>query len=149
MERRFPPTVSGLYRQEYVRVRQSTPRAELPPGLYPDALVPLINPITGQPIEPLSQRRERWGEPLVTSGYDMYALPFEVFEGQNQPIWIDVHVPKDAPAGVYRGVFRVVAREGRGRTSGDADRLGFHAARWPDASEPLRQLSRISPTSSG
>ena len=102
-----------LYRQEYVRVRMSTPRAELPPGLYPDALVPFINPITGEPIEPLNQRRQRWGEPLVTTGYDMYALPFDVFEGQNQPIWIDVHVPKDAAAGVYRGVFRVVAREGR------------------------------------
>jgi hypothetical protein len=78
----IPADCIRLYRQEYVRVRQSTPRAELPPGLYPDALVPLINPITGQPIEPRSQRRERWGEPLVTTGYDMYALPFEVFKGR-------------------------------------------------------------------
>jgi hypothetical protein len=109
----IPADCIRLYRQEYVRVRQSTPRAELPPGLYPDALVPLINPITGQPIEPRGQRRERWGEPLITTGYDMYALPFEVFQGQNQPIWIDVHVPKDIPAGEYKGVFRVVAREGR------------------------------------
>jgi hypothetical protein len=109
---KIPADCIRLYRQEYVRVRQSTPRADLPPGLYPDALVPLIHPITGQPIEPLSQRRERWGEPLITSGYDMYALPFEVFEGQNQPLWIDVHVPKDAASGVYRGAFRVVAREG-------------------------------------
>ena len=29
-----------LYREEYVRVRKSTPRADLPPGLYPDPLVP-------------------------------------------------------------------------------------------------------------
>lgn len=102
-----------LYREEYVRVRMSTSRAELPPGLYPDPLVPVINPVTGQPIEPLNQHRERWGEPLVMRGNDMYALPFEVFQGQNQPLWVDVHVPKNAPAGVYRGSFRVVAREGK------------------------------------
>ncbi len=101
-----------LYRQEYVRVRLSTPRAELPPGLYPDPLVPFTNPVTGEPIEPLTQRRERWGEPLVTRGYDMYALPFEVFQGQNQPIWVDVHVPKDVPAGEYRGTFTVTAQQG-------------------------------------
>ena len=98
-----------LYRQEYVRVRLSTPRAELPPGLYPDPLVPLINPLTGEPIEPRSQRRERWGEPLVTSGYDMYGLPFEVFAGQHQPLWVDVRVPADAVAGEYRAALRVRA----------------------------------------
>ncbi len=98
-----------LYRQEYVRVRMPTPRAELPPGLYPDPLVPLINPITGEPIEPRTQRRERWGEPLVTSGYDMYGVPFEVFAGQNQPLWVDVRVPADAVAGQYQAVVRVRA----------------------------------------
>jgi hypothetical protein len=39
-----------VYREELVRVRRSTPGAPLPPGLYPDPLVPLINPITNQPI---------------------------------------------------------------------------------------------------
>jgi len=102
-----------IYREEYVRVRQSTPSAELPPGLYPDPLVPLVNPLTGEPIEPLNQSRARWGEPLVTRGYDMYGLPFEVFPGQNQPLWIDVHVPKDAPAGLYQGTFRVRVQGGR------------------------------------
>ncbi|MDD4019780.1 MAG: hypothetical protein PHV28_17770, partial [Kiritimatiellae bacterium] len=86
-----------LYREEYVRVRVPTQRAELPPGLYPDALVPFIDPVTGKPIEPFSKRRERWGEPMTTSGHDMYAVPFDVFAGQNQPLWIDVHVPKGVP----------------------------------------------------
>jgi Glycoside hydrolase 123, catalytic domain/Glycoside hydrolase 123, N-terminal domain len=99
-----------LYREEYVRVRRSTPRADLPPGLYPDPLVPFINPLTGEPIEPSSRYRERWGEPIKSSGYRMYALPFEVFRGQNQPLWVDVHIPKDTPAGVYKGTIRVVAR---------------------------------------
>ncbi|GAJ17018.1 unnamed protein product, partial [marine sediment metagenome] len=57
-----------LFREEYVRVRMSTSRAELPPGLYPDPLVPFINPITGEPIEPLTRTRKRWGEPVTTSG---------------------------------------------------------------------------------
>jgi hypothetical protein len=101
-----------LFREEYVRVRMSTPRAELPPGLYPDPLVPFINPVTNKPIEPLSRASKRWGEPATTSGYDMYAIPFEVFKGQNQTIWADVHVPENIPAGIYSGQLRVLARGG-------------------------------------
>lgn len=101
-----------LFREEYVRVRMSTPRAELPPGLYPDPLVPFINPITGKPIEPLARTSKRWGESATTSGHDMYAMPFEVFKGQNQAIWVDVHVPKDVPAGIYSGQLHVLARGG-------------------------------------
>ena len=96
-----------LYREEYVRVRKSTRRAELPPGLYADPLVPFINPVTGTPIEPRGQHRERWGAPVVTVGHEMYALPFDVFKGQNQPLWIDVHVPANAAAGDYSGTFTV------------------------------------------
>ena len=101
-----------LFREEYVRVRMSTPRAELPPGLYPDPLVPFINPITGKPLEPLTRTRKRWGESVTTSGHDMYAVPFEVFKGQNQAIWVDVYVPKNVPAGIYNGQLRVLARGG-------------------------------------
>ena len=101
-----------LYREEYVRVRRSSPRADLAPGLYPDPLVPFIHPITGKRIEPRRRLRERWGGPVTVRGHDMYALPFEVFRGQNQPIWVDVYVPKDAAAGVYEGKFRVTARRG-------------------------------------
>ena len=101
-----------LYREEYIRVRMSTPRAELPPGLYPDPLVPFVNPITGEPIKPLARTRKRWGEPVTTSGHDMYAVPFDVFKGQNQAIWVDVHVPKDVPAGTYAGRLSVSAKGG-------------------------------------
>ena len=100
-----------LFRAEYVRVRRSSPRAELGPGLYTDPLVPFINPLTGKPIEPQRQVRkvERWGEPTTTVGYEIYAVPFEVFKGQNQPIWVDVYVPKNVPAGLYKGKFTVTA----------------------------------------
>lgn len=96
-----------LFRPEYVRVRRSTDRAELPPGLYTDPLVPFINPETGNPIEPRKQVREIWATPVVTKGYEMYALPFDVWKGQNQPIWVDVYVPKNALAGEYTGTFTI------------------------------------------
>lgn len=102
-----------LYREEYARVRQSTRDAELPPGLYPDALVPFIDPISGEPILPFSRSQKRWGEPAVTVGHDMYAVPFDVFDGQNQPLWIDVRVPADVAAGVYEG--KVVVHSNRGK----------------------------------
>jgi len=100
-----------LFRAEYIRVRRSTPRAELPPGLYTDPLVPFINPLTGKSIEPRGQYRkvDRWGEATTTVGYEMYAVPFDLFKGQNQPIWVDVYVPKDARGGVYEGTFTVTA----------------------------------------
>ncbi len=101
-----------LFREEYVRVRMSTPRAELPPGLYPDPLIPFINPVTNKTIEPLSQTRKRWGESVTTSGHDMYAIPFEVFKGQNETIWADVYVPKNISAGIYSGQLRVLAKGG-------------------------------------
>ena len=101
-----------LFRAEYVCVRRSTRRAELPPGLYPDPLVPFINPLTGKPIEPRRQFSKRWGEPVTTVGHEMYAVPFEVFRGQNQPIWVDVHVPKNVPAGIYNGKCTVTAAGG-------------------------------------
>ncbi|MHB9029257.1 MAG: DUF4091 domain-containing protein [Candidatus Latescibacterota bacterium] len=100
-----------LFREEYVRVRRSTPRAELPPGLYPDPLVPFINPVTGKPIEPKRQVREVWGGPIVTSGFEMYAIPFDVFRGQNQPLWVDIRVPADAAPGTYKGTFTVTAAD--------------------------------------
>ncbi|HIJ53767.1 MAG TPA: DUF4091 domain-containing protein [Planctomycetes bacterium] len=98
-----------LFRAEYVRVRRSTPRAELGPGLYTDPLVPFINPLTGKPIEPRRQFTERWGEPVTTVGHEMYAVPFELFRGQNQPIWIDIYVPKDVPADIYKGKLTITA----------------------------------------
>ncbi|MDD4870041.1 MAG: DUF6067 family protein [Kiritimatiellae bacterium] len=99
-----------LFREEYVRVRKSSSRAELPPGLYPDPLVPFINPLTGQPIEPRGQFREKWGDPTITKGFEMYAVPFDVWKGQNQPIWVDVSIPQNTPAGVYTGKLTVTLK---------------------------------------
>ena len=97
----------SLFREEYARVRRSSNRSQLPPGLYPDPLVPFINPLTGKPIEPFTQVRKRWGEPFVTSGFEMYAVPFDVWKGQNQPIWVDIFIPGNTASGEYKGTFTV------------------------------------------
>ncbi len=96
-----------LFREEYVRVRRSSPEAQLPPGLFPDPLLPFINQVTGKPIEVFRQYRKRWGEPVISSGSQLYPIPFEIWQGQNQPLWIDIYIPKDAAAGEYRGVFTI------------------------------------------
>jgi hypothetical protein len=103
---------AALFREEYTRVRLSTPRAALPPGLYADPLVPFINPLTGKPIEPRSQSRSEPGGPVITRGFEMYAVPFEVWKGQNQPLWIDISVPKDAAPGDYKGTVNITVYDG-------------------------------------
>lgn len=64
-----------VLREHYVRVSKSTPMAPLPPGDYPDALVPLDMPA-----------QELGGTDVV-----------------NQPFWVDVFVPYTATAGAYTG----------------------------------------------
>ena len=96
-----------LFREEYTRVRQSSELAQLAPGLYPDPLVPFINQVTGKLIEPFRQERKRWGDPMLSFGYQMYGIPFQVWKGQNQPLWVDVHIPANAAAGEYSGTFTV------------------------------------------
>ena len=70
---------------------------------------------------------EQQGEPMKTVGYDMYAIPFEVFRGQNQPIWVDVTCRRRRPP-VPRSVSRQHARALR-RIARDADRMGFQPPR--------------------
>lgn len=103
---------TALFREEYTRVRLSSPRAELPPGLYADPLVPFINPQTGKPIEPPSQSRKEPDGPVITKGFEMYADPFEVWKGENQPLWVDISIPKDVAAGEYKGTFTITVYDG-------------------------------------
>lgn len=73
-----------LYREAYVDVAvRSGPHAvALPTGRWPDALVPDVDPYLGQ-------RRN--------------AFPFSVPAGENRVVYVEVHVPSAAPAGVYSG----------------------------------------------
>ena len=97
----------SLFREEFTRVGRSTPLAALPPGLYADPLIPFINPQTGKPIEPRNDTQEKVHGPIITKGVELYPIPFEVWSGQNQPLWVDISIPKDAPAGEYKGKFTI------------------------------------------
>ncbi len=68
-----------IYREHYVRVSVSSPQTSLPPGDYPDALVPQDFPETAPP-----------------------PLPW-----LNQPFWVDVFVPYATPPGRYQGEVQV------------------------------------------
>ncbi|MFC5458064.1 DUF4091 domain-containing protein [Prosthecobacter fluviatilis] len=73
-----------VLREHYVRVSKSTPRAPLPAGDYPDALVPLDMPL-----------QESHGSEVV-----------------NQPYWVDVFVPYTAAPGAYTGQVRFEFADG-------------------------------------
>ena len=120
-----------LYRPEYVRVGRSTPRAQLPPGLYTDPLVPFKNPYTGEVIKPFRTYQEYWPGPQLREGHEVYPLPFEVWKGQNQPIWLDVYIPKNAAAGEYEGTFTVTLNNYPGSRGPVADTLKSRTASIP------------------
>ncbi|MGA2502053.1 MAG: glycoside hydrolase domain-containing protein, partial [Tepidisphaeraceae bacterium] len=85
-----------LYRQHQTELKQGTQRNDaFKPDWYPDALIPFLNPITG---EPLAKAR-------------FVAVPFDLPADRTQGFWVDVNVPADAKAGVYRGVYRVTAQD--------------------------------------
>lgn len=90
------------YREHYVRVehgspeRKGTAQPPLGPGWYADALVPFLDPATDKP--PVNAK--------------IRAAPFDVELGKNQPLWIDVSVPRNAVRGRYHGSFRVTTDQG-------------------------------------
>jgi len=98
----------SLYREHYVTFDRGSPdfgpfatNRPLPPGTYPDPLIPFKDP--------------RTGAPLSGNGASLQAVPFSVAPGRNQPIWIDLYIPRDnrrAPRGVYTGSIRVTSAQG-------------------------------------
>ncbi|MFB3778132.1 MAG: glycoside hydrolase domain-containing protein [Bryobacteraceae bacterium] len=95
----IPASSVSLFREQYVEVRRGSPdrhggNRPLGSGRYPDALIPFTDPQTGAP----------WGHGL--------ASPFEVPQGTNQVIWVDVSVPRWAMAGRYQGAYTVKSDQG-------------------------------------
>ncbi len=90
----------SLYRQHYVTVTTSSPLAPLPPGDYPDALIPFRHPVTGAPLE--------------GPRYD--GVPFDVAAGENQPIWIEIDIPPAQLPGEYHGTVTVSDASGNSTT---------------------------------
>jgi hypothetical protein len=93
--RRIEPTALELFVESFL----DTPRVDpsvvgLGPGEYPDALVPL---------------RERGA-----SGRAI-ASPVRLTPRRNQPLWVDLAVPRDAVPGTYHGTLRVTPEGLAGR----------------------------------
>jgi hypothetical protein len=90
----------ALFREQYVRVTRHSPRLSGEPlrwAWFPDALVPFVDPVTGH--RPRAGARYR-------------ATPFPVAAGRNQPVWVDVTVPRGAAPGLYTGTWTVTSGQG-------------------------------------
>ncbi|HOZ49039.1 MAG TPA: DUF6067 family protein [Candidatus Hydrogenedentes bacterium] len=92
-----------VYREVYIPVRHSAPRATCAPGWIPDALVPFVNPYTGESVE-----EPRWSRDGLVGGH-FGANNFDVWENHHQPLWVDVYVPQGQTPGVYTGAVLVQA----------------------------------------
>jgi hypothetical protein len=91
----------ALAREHYVRVTRHSPATSGAPlrwSWFPDALVPFVDLVTSRAPRPGARYR---------------AAPFPVAAGHNQPVWVDVTVPRDAAPGVYIGTWTVTSRQGR------------------------------------
>jgi hypothetical protein len=97
----------ALFRESYIHVTATPPYywkgtsdgTNLPhgPGLYPDGLIPFIDPETGRPAK----------------GGIIQAFPFSLSAGMNQPIWVDVSVPSSAAPGNYTGTLTIDSSQGK------------------------------------
>ena len=86
-----------LYKEHYVRVAVSSPFSPYLPDWVPDALIPFKDPYSGTEL----------------SGPVYDAVPFNLSDGENQPIWVDVLIPKWAPPGNYTAEVIVTADGGQ------------------------------------
>ena len=94
-----------LYREHYMQIKHGSPdrggsNRPLGPGWYPDALIPF----TGDKYIAPKQARLR-------------AVPFDLAQSSNQPIWIDIFVPRDAAQGQYKGVVTTTSDNGSAAVS--------------------------------
>ncbi len=98
-----------IFRVGNVHLRKSSPRAKYGPGLFPDPLIPFIDPVSGDSV--INLQRIDQGEESIFRGGEYNALPLKVYPGQHCTIWIDIFIPKNVEAGNYQGEVRVTANE--------------------------------------
>jgi hypothetical protein len=98
----IPANQLTLYREHYVYLRRPSYRSAAQPGLYPDALIPFVNPLDGSEIPPWTEENRH--------GAKYKAVPFTLWPRFNEVLWVEVFVPRDTPAGEYRGALRITAR---------------------------------------
>ncbi len=98
----IPNSNITLYREHYVYVNNPSPHPggtnkPLGKSWYADGLIPFVDPLKKRDI----------------TGASLDAVPFNLDAGKNQPIWVDIFVPRDALAGQYRGTFTVTSDQGK------------------------------------
>ncbi len=92
-----------LYKEHYTYVDKPSPKefgsinSSLGKGWYPDGLIPLSNYSSNQ--QPIEQNLEK--------------VDIELNSEINQPIWVDIFVPRDTPADLYQGKFTVATNRGQ------------------------------------
>lgn len=105
----IPPAKIQLFREWYVWVDRAQPmkgcQKPLAAGWYPEICIPLLEPGAG-----------------AAGGFAIPSKDFHDPEGKrfpdqkNQAIWVDIHVPADAPAGEYSGRITVKDADGPARS---------------------------------
>ncbi|MGJ5631599.1 glycoside hydrolase domain-containing protein [Nostoc sp. CALU 1950] len=99
----IPNSNITLYREHYVKVTHSSPNkkgSSNPPlgtGWYADGLIPFLNPENQADIKDA----------------ELDAVPFNLKARNNQPIWVDIFVPRDTQAGEYNGTYTVSSDQGK------------------------------------
>jgi hypothetical protein len=99
-KRIIPKSNLALFREHYVHVtRGSMDRGgynrPLGPGWYADALIPFPD-----------------GDKAPSNPAELRAIPFNLAAATNQPVWVDVFVPRNADPGVYRGTITISSDQG-------------------------------------
>jgi len=84
----------SLFREHYIRVSLPSPKSPFSPGWWPDALIPFRNPDTHLPL----------------AGGRFPAGTFDLDPEHNQPLWVEVYVPADTPAGPYNAVISITMK---------------------------------------
>jgi hypothetical protein len=98
---------STLYREHYLYLAKGSAdwatNVNKPQGAgyWPDGLVPFLNPTTGAAL----------------TGGIIGSAPFTVAAGKNQPVWVDVYVPRTTAAGTYTGTYTVTSAQGNATVS--------------------------------
>ncbi len=105
---RIPSTAGTLFRVNFVDCGDK--------GRLPDSMVPWIDSVSGRRI----------GGP--------YGAPFDVVDGQNVPVWLEIDIPPDAVPGKYTG--QVTVRQGEAIMG----RLPIHLTVWPITLPKTTQL---------
>jgi len=98
----LPKSSLDVYREQYVyvsrgsEVRGGNNRPQ-GPGWYPDGLIPFVDPDTHRPVARATLK----------------AAPFDLPAETNQPLWVDVCIPRDVAPGPYHGTLTVTSNQGK------------------------------------